>query len=195
MDWARRRHEYGTSAADLARRHPGRLAPARPSAWNLAVLGLLARGHLGAAAACHGVTTALLARRLSRLPADWSLAAAIVGKGVVADAATLGHALRREWWPLGLLALGTCGRSRTARAAALAMLAPIALEWVRERPGVDPVRYTLLRLAEDVSYGSGVTAASARGRTAAPLCPEIRFPDALRLSGSGRQGRRASGSR
>src|SRR5690606_41242420 len=38
-DWARRRHEIGTSAADLARRHPGRLAPARPSAWNLTVLG------------------------------------------------------------------------------------------------------------------------------------------------------------
>src|SRR5690606_27101275 len=61
--WARRRHEYGTSAADLARRHPGRLAPARPSAWNLAALGLLARGRPGAAAACAAMSAALLARR------------------------------------------------------------------------------------------------------------------------------------
>ncbi|WP_285696483.1 mycofactocin biosynthesis glycosyltransferase MftF [Actinomadura sp. NBRC 104412] len=179
VEWARRRHEYGTSAADLALRHPGRLAPARPSAWNLAVLGLLARGNFGSAAVCQGVASALLARRLSSLPTGWSLAAAVVAKGVVADGAAIGHALRREWWPLGLLAMGACGRSRLARGAVLAMLAPIALEWVRERPDVDPVRYTLLRLAEDAAYGSGVTAAAARARTAAPLRPEVRLPDGL----------------
>ncbi|TDC68049.1 mycofactocin system glycosyltransferase [Actinomadura sp. GC306] len=176
-DWARRRHEYGTSAADLARRHPGRLAPARPSAWNLAVLGLLARGRPGAAAACAGASAALLARRLSRLPAGPGLAAALVGKGVVADAAAVGHALRREWWPLGLLTLAAAPRSRLASTAAAAMLAPIGLEWLRQRPSVDPVRYTVLRLAEDVAYGSGVTAASVRARSAAPLRPDVRLPN------------------
>ncbi|MFD0905413.1 mycofactocin biosynthesis glycosyltransferase MftF, partial [Actinomadura sediminis] len=65
VDWARRRHEYGTSAADLARRHPGRLAPARPSMWNLAVLGLLARGRPGLAAACSAVAAARRAPRLA----------------------------------------------------------------------------------------------------------------------------------
>ena len=199
-DWARRRHEYGTSAADLARRHPGRLAPVRPSPWNLAVLGLLALGRPVPAAACGAAAAALLARRLSRLPADWSLAAAIVVKGVAADAAALGHALRREWWPAGLLALAASPRSRLARAAASAMLAPIALEWVRERPGVDPVRYTLLRLVEDAAYGSGVTAASARARSAAPLLPDVRLPEELsrllrRFSGSARRGPRAAARR
>nr|UPI48961.1 mycofactocin system glycosyltransferase [Micromonospora sp.] len=183
LDWARRRHQYGTSAADLARRHPGRLAPVRPSAWNLAVLGLLTRGRPAPAAACAGVAAALLARRLSRLPADWSLAAAIVAQGTVADAAAIGHALRREWWPAGLLAVAVAPRSRLARAATASMLAPIALEWLRERrtgePGVDPVRYTVLRLAEDVAYGSGVTAASIRQRSAAPLLPDVRLPGAL----------------
>ncbi|GAA0566890.1 mycofactocin biosynthesis glycosyltransferase MftF [Actinomadura livida] len=176
LDWARRRHEYGTSAADLARRHPGRLAPARPSAWNLAVLGLLARGRPGAAAACAGVSAALLARRLSRLPGGRSLAVSLVGKGVVADAAAVGHALRREWWPLGLRAEAAAPRIRPARAAAAAMLAPVALEWLRERPAVDPVRYTVLRLTEDAAYGSGVTAAAARARSAAPLRPDVRLP-------------------
>ncbi|WP_051300424.1 mycofactocin biosynthesis glycosyltransferase MftF [Actinomadura rifamycini] len=192
VDWARRRHEYGTSAADLARRHPGRLAPARPSAWNLAVLGLLARGRPGTAAACAAVAAALLARRLARLPADWSLAAAIVGKGVLADAAALGHALRREWWPAGLLVLAAAPRSRTARAAAAAMLAPIALEWLRERPDVDPVRYAVLRLAEDAAYGSGVTAASARARSAAPLRPDVRFPEGLSAARAGGWARAAA---
>ena len=59
------------------------------------------------------------------------------------------------------------------------MLAPIALEWLRQRPAVDPVRYTVLRLAEDVAYGSGVTAASARARSAAPLLPDVRFPESF----------------
>lgn len=174
--WARRRHEYGTSAADLARRHPGRLAPARPSAWNLAAFGLLARGHPVPAAACAGLATALLARRLSELPTGWDLAATIVAKGAAADAATLGQMLRREWWPVGLLALAASPRSRLARAAAALMAAPIALEWVTRRPAVGPVRYAALRLAEDVAYGSGVTASSARARSAAPLLPDIRLP-------------------
>ncbi|MFA1541854.1 mycofactocin biosynthesis glycosyltransferase MftF [Actinomadura monticuli] len=190
VDWARRRHEYGTSAADLARRHPGRLAPARPSVWNLAALGLLAAGRPAPAAACAGAAAALLARRLSRLPADWSLAVAIVAKGAVADAAALGHALRREWWPAGLAAAAAAPRSRVARAATLAMLAPIAVEWLRERPAVDPVRYTVLRLAEDAAYGSGVTAAAFRARSAAPLLPDVRLPDAPRPR---RHGRRPDG--
>ncbi|MEW2359420.1 mycofactocin biosynthesis glycosyltransferase MftF [Spirillospora sp. NPDC029432] len=194
-DWARRRHQYGTSAADLARRHPGRLAPARPSLWNLAVLALLARGRPVPAAACAGIAAALLARRLSRLPADWSLAVALVGKGAAADAAALGHALRREWWPVGLLALAAAPRSRAARAAALAMLAPIALEWLRERPAVGPASYTVLRLAEDAAYGSGVTAAAARARSAAPLLPDVRLPEAFQpaLRRAGAALRRLSG--
>ncbi|MFD0905140.1 hypothetical protein ACFQ11_32520, partial [Actinomadura sediminis] len=106
-----------------------------------------------------------------------------------ADAAALGHALRREWWPVGLLVLAAAPRGRTARAAALAMLAPIALEWLRERPDVDPVRYTVLRLAEDVAYGSGVTASSARARSAAPLRPDVRFPEGLSAAGAGRWAR------
>lgn len=174
--WARRRHEYGTSAAALAQRHPGRLVPARPSAWNLAVLACLAAGHPVPAAACAAAATALLARRLGGLPGRWGLSAAIVGKGVLADAAALGHALRREWWPLGLACLAAGGRRRTARAAAAAMLAPIALEWVTGRPAVDPLRYAVLRLAEDVAYGSGVTASALRHRSWEPLLPRPRLP-------------------
>jgi mycofactocin system glycosyltransferase len=195
--WARRRYEYGTSAADLDRRHPGRLAPARPSAWNLAALALLAAGRPLGAAAVSGAAAAALGRRLGTVSDDaghaamWgsvggksalsgsALAAVVVGKGVVADAAALGHALRREWWPLGWAALALAPRSRgarPARAAALAMLAPVALEWVRERPDVDPARYVLLRLTEDAAYGSGVIASAVRGRRPGALLPVVRGP-------------------
>ncbi|MGI5224591.1 mycofactocin biosynthesis glycosyltransferase MftF [Actinoallomurus sp. CA-142502] len=174
--WARRRHEYGTSASALAERHPGRLTPARPSAWNLATLTLLTYGRPRAAAACAATATALLAHRLAGTSGRWTLSAAIVGQGTVADAAAVGHALRREWWPLGLVCLAAGGRGGAARAAAVAMLAPIALEWIRHRPDLDPVRYTVLRLVEDLAYGSGVTRSAWRHRSPAPLLPRVRLP-------------------
>ena len=178
--WARRRHEYGTSAPALAERHPGRLAPARPSAWNLAALAFLTSGRPLPAAACAAAATALLARGLTGTPGRWTLSATIVGKGVIADAAAVGHALRREWWPLGLVCLAASGHSRVARAAASAMLAPIALEWLTDRPGVGPFRYTALRLLDDLAYGSGVTSAACARRSLAPLLPHIRLPRSRR---------------
>ena len=56
------------------------------------------------------------------------------------------------------------------------MVAPIAWEYAKHRPDVDPVRYAALRLVEDASYGSGVIASALKRRTIAPLKPEIRLP-------------------
>jgi mycofactocin glycosyltransferase len=174
--WARRRFEYGTSAAALARRHPGRLVPARLSAWNLAALACLVQGRTVAAAGVGGAAAALLARRLAAQDVGLEVAVRVVAQGMVADAAALGHLLRREWWPVGALALAASGRSRTARAAALCMLAPVALEWLRQRPTVDPLRYAVLRLVEDAAYGSGVITSAFRSGVAEPVLPAVRVP-------------------
>ena len=146
---------------------------------------LLAR-RPGAAGMVAAGAAAALARRLREVEAPSRLAATVVGKGLVADAAAAGHALRREWWPLGWLALATAGRSRTGRAGAVAMLAPVVLEWVRQRPQVDLVRYTGLRLLEDAAYGSGVLGSSLRHRRWDALRPEVRLPF---RPGSGRTSR------
>jgi mycofactocin glycosyltransferase len=175
IDWITRRFEYGTSAADLHYRHPGRLAPARLSTWNLASLTLLIARRPLSAALVSTVAAGLLGRRLRRA-GGVAMAGTVVGKGLFADAVAVGHALRREWWPLGWFALATVGRSRLSTAAAFCMLGPIALEWVRHRPDIDPVRYAGLRLAEDAAYGSGVIASAWRARSAAPLRPEVRLP-------------------
>jgi len=181
VEWARRRYEYGTSAADLAARHPGRLTPFRPSPWNAATLALLAARRPALAAACFAGSAGLLCRRFPDTPDAARLAATVVGTGVLADGAALGHVLRREWWPLGAAVLAAAGSRRMpaplrrgAGAAATAMLAPIALEWLRHRPQVDPVRYTALRLLEDAAYGSGVIASAVRARSLAPLRPAFR---------------------
>lgn len=176
-EWALRRFQYGTSAAGLDRRHPGRLAPARASAWNTAVAGLLvARRPLGAGLLAVA-TVGALARGLRRSGVPPQLAARVVGKGLVADAAGVGQALRREWWPLGWLGLArACRGSTWGVAAAVSMLAPLVLEYVRHRPPLDPVRYGLLRLVEDAVYGCGVLASAFRGRRPAALLPRLRWP-------------------
>lgn len=176
VEWITRRFQYGTSAADLAARHPGQLAPVRASGWNVAALALLAAGRPRAGAVVVASASALLLRRLALAPSDALLAPVTVATGVVADGASIGHALRREWWPVGALCLLRAGRSRVARAGAVAMLAPVAWEYVSHRPRVDPVRYGVLRLIEDAAYGSGVIASAIWRRTLAPLTPEVRLP-------------------
>ena len=181
-DWARRHFDYGTSAAPLDARHPRRLAPARLSVWNLAVgllvlvrwptRGLAVATGLGVA----GLSTALLARTLSRSSVSPAVAPFVVGKGLVAEAGAVGHLLRREWWPLGWLALATAPRSRFGRFAAATMLIPIAREWFIRRPRLDPARYLALRLVEDASYGSGVIASAITAKRPGVLLPMVRLP-------------------
>ncbi|HEY6793581.1 MAG TPA: mycofactocin biosynthesis glycosyltransferase MftF [Kineosporiaceae bacterium] len=172
--WAKRRFEYGTSAADLATRHPQRLTPLRISPWNLAALAALATGRPRTAALTTGLATLALARSLRTSGVDPTLAPVVVGKGLVADAAAIGHALRREWWPLGWTLLARAPSSTAARAAALTVLTPLALEWCRARPPLDPLRYTAMRLLDDALYGSGVLTSAARAHRADPVLPRLR---------------------
>jgi len=172
--WALRRFQYGTSSAMLEKRHPGRLSPLRPSVWNACALGLLTVGHPVAATGVAGVAAGLLARRLARADISRDVAVRVVGAGVLADGVAVGHALRREYWPLGIAALLMAPRSRGARLAAGIMLAPIVAEWLRERPDLDPLRYLGIRLVADAAYGSGVMAGCVQGRTVAPLLPRWR---------------------
>ena len=178
--WAAQIFDYGTSAAELDRRHPGRLAPARLSFWNVtaAALACAPRPLPGrvAASATIVLAGALLARSLRASSVDPRVAPLIVGKGLLADAVACGHLLRREWWPVGWLTLAAAHRSPVARAAAAAMMVPPIRDWLTRRPAVDLPRYLLLRLIEDASYGSGVIASAVRTRRPGVLVPLLRPP-------------------
>ena len=184
-EWAARITDYGTSAAQLDCRHPGRLTPARFSPWTLAAaLLLLVRkpgsGKISApmrlVAAAAPVTAAALrvARTVKPTSAEWAVVPAVMATTARADADAVGRLLRREWWPLGWLTLLLTPRSRTARAATAAMLAPLLVEWIQRRPDIDPVRYAALRLADDAAYGSGVIRGSLRSRRFSVLRPLLR---------------------
>ena len=84
-----------------------------------------------------------------------AVATRIAGGGTVRSALpALGEAVR-AWSPF--LVLGLFHR-RTRRASALALLAPALRDWAADSGGVDPVRYSVLHVADDLSYGAGVCA-------------------------------------
>ena len=166
-----RRAFYGTTAAALWRRHAGAVAPVNVSAWSLAVWALVLRRRPAAALTVLAGSIGLLAWRLTGLVRDpVAVATRIAGGGTVRSALpALGEAAR-AWSPL--LVLGLLHR-RTRRASALALLAPALRDWRADSGGVDPVRYTLLHIADDVSYGAGVWLGCARERTLGPLIPRV----------------------
>lgn len=181
--WLRQRYRYGTSAAPLARRHPGALAPVSVSGWSAAAWGLAVAGWPTAGAgavagvAVAAATTAGLVPRLGTLRHPALEALRLAGRGHVAAGRQLADALRRVGWPVALVA--SLGSQRARRVAALAAVAPPALEWIAggrdgARRRVGPLAWLLWRAADDVAYGAGVWVGCARERTAAPLRPDFR---------------------
>lgn len=195
-DWARRIVDYGTSAAELDRRHPGRLAPAQLSPWNVVAGALLLarprspvtgrrrpsiRLALTAAAGTIAVATTVRARALRASAVDVRVAPVVVARRLASDVDAAGHLLRREWWPIGWLALAAAPRYAVARAAGAAMLAAPVREWRIRRPDLDLPRYLVLHLAADAAYGLGVIISAVRSRHPAVLLPRVR----ARRAGSG----------
>jgi mycofactocin system glycosyltransferase len=169
--WLGRRAFYGTTAGPLARRHPRSLAPLHTSVWTAAVWVLVvARKPLPAVVAL-GVSIGVLARRLEGLVDEpVKVAGRIAGGGTARSALPALSGLTRAWSP-ALLA-GLCWR-KTRPAAALALLAPAAGDWLAAPRALDPVRYAALHVADDVAYGSGVWLGCLRARTVAPLLPRV----------------------
>jgi mycofactocin glycosyltransferase len=167
----RRRFDYGTSAAPLSRRHPGRLAPVLLSPWPaLSAALVLARRPLWGAGAL--------------APIGWRLAARMHAAGAPVALAPLFSlraaagtmlALGRATTMLAPLALGVAvGRPRSRLGALTLLLAPPLADWWRRRPRLDPLRFAVAAIADDAAYGLGVWTGCARARTLAPLLPSIR---------------------
>ena len=159
--WLRQRVGYGSSAAALAKRHPGTLAPLRMSGWSVAAWALGAIGRPVSGALVGTGSSIALAKKLPDVPP--LVAMRLAGLGNLRAGEQIGAAIRRAWWPLLIVA---AWRSRSARlvllAAALGARHP-------------------LRLADDLAYSIGVWSGMLTERTVEPLIPEIR-------SWPGRQG-------
>jgi mycofactocin glycosyltransferase len=174
-----RRFRYGTSAAPLALRHPGRVPPLVLHPWPaLTVTGLLAGSP---AMAGLSFTGSVLAMRRAVLRAG------LPARGVVP---AMLEGTRQTWLGIGRYACqygmpvlaaalvapgGTSPARRWARRAAAAslLLGPPLTAWSARRNSLDPVRYVLGHIADDVAYGTGVWTGVLRARSTAPVRPVI----------------------
>jgi mycofactocin system glycosyltransferase len=155
--WWQQRVGYGSSAAPLARRHPGALAPVRTSGWSIAVWLLAAARRPWLALAVAAGTVAALHRKLRDVPVAET--ARLVVLGHLGAGRQLAAACIRVWWPITAVAAVL---SRRARWVALAAIA------ARVAAARSPIA-----IVDDVAYGTGVWSGARRERTMAPLAPEI----------------------
>ncbi|MDO9407932.1 mycofactocin biosynthesis glycosyltransferase MftF [Patulibacter sp.] len=179
-----RRFRYGTSAGPLARRHGDRLAPLVLAPRPAVAAGLLLAGRPRVAALLV-LAEAARAERGLRGPG--------VARGTGARAAlrTAGSTLDGLSRSAAMFALPPLVGLAVARPAARLPVAGLlvgapAAEWVRalrdgRTAGLDPVRWVLCGLADDVAYGSGVWAGAVRSRA-----PRAVLPKVVRTSGPSR---------
>lgn len=182
--WSYQRYRYGTSAAALDTRHPGAATPLSVSAWTAAAWALVSTG--GPAGTVAGValaagTTVLLVPRLRSLGHPWREAARLAGRGHWAAGRLVSDAARRAWWPL-LAGLAIPSRRARRTSVAAAILVPL-LEVMRgehrdrgtdaDAGPVSPLTWVILRLADDLAYGAGLWAGSARQHRLGALRPRF----------------------
>ncbi len=173
--WAllRRRARYGTSAAPLAQRHPRLLPLAEVALLPATTVVAAFSGHPVAAFASQ-VTSTLNALRQARSlgfgalqAVRWSLTTTLWTGVGISRAATVGAG------PL-VVAEAILGRRRWRVVALLLLALPPLVEWWQRRPPLDPVRWSVLAMADDLAYGVGVWRGCLRGRTFGPLVPVVR---------------------
>ena len=164
----RQRFGYGRSAAALARRHPGALAPVRMSGWSVLAWLLLVARHPLPALAVAGGTTVALQRKLTDVPRRES--ARLAGLGHLAAGRQLAQATVRAWWPIALVAAAADRRARFPVAAAF--LGPAMVDAARSR-SLRPLLDAPLVTADQMAYGAGVWAGVVAEREVGPLLPSF----------------------
>jgi mycofactocin system glycosyltransferase len=167
--WLGQRIAYGSSAAALAKRHPGELQHLviRASAVPALVLLLAGRPRRAALAVLGAVAMDIarlpvgLRRELAPVAASAQLRA---GRGLL-------DAIWRAYPPLVLAA---CSRSRRARRLTVAgLVTSAAAEWLERRPRLDPLRFGALRFADDLAYATGVWLGCIKACEMGPLIPRV----------------------
>ncbi|MHB1137777.1 MAG: mycofactocin biosynthesis glycosyltransferase MftF [Microthrixaceae bacterium] len=190
--WLAQRVAYGSSAAPLAERHPGRLAPAVLSPWSLAVWALVAIGRPRAGVLLAFATTGQLRRRLDDVPTTVVMRLGLGGH--LGAGRQLAEAIVRVGWPLALPAAVISRRARrVVVASALCTVLVAARDARRRGEGTrpDPLRFAALVLADHAAYGAGVWKGMWRARRLSPLLPRLTSNRATRRSRPGDGGRTA----
>jgi mycofactocin system glycosyltransferase len=179
--WLGQRVAYGSSAAPLAGRHPGQMRHLVVPTSALAPWLLIAAGRPRTALLAAAASTAVLAARLPAVPGARRQMLAIAAHAQLRAAQQLLDAAWRAYPPVVIVA---ATRSRgVRRAAPVALSVSIAADWITRRPRLDPVRFGVLRAADDLAYATGVWLGCLRAGTIGPLVPGLAGGRTRRVSG------------
>ena len=181
-EWFARKAFYGTSAAPLAVRHPGKTAPLVISGWTLLAWILMAMGSgfgYVASTVVAGMTGRRIAQSLSAVDTEPTEVAALAAKGLWSAALQLASAICRHYWPIALVAAVFFRRCR--HLVLIAAVLDGVVDWVtRNRTADDEVKrvglpaYLLLKRLDDIAYGLGLWEGVVRERNLGALKPQIR---------------------
>jgi mycofactocin system glycosyltransferase len=165
------RISYGTSAATLAKKHRGALSPVRVSGFSAVIWTLIAAGFPGIGALVGFGTVVALARKLRNTPDAPREALRLAGLGNLHAGRSIASAITRVWWPLAVVLALVSRRARVVLLASAVI--PSMYEWWKNRPSIDPLRYTALRALDDGAYGVGVWKGVLREKSADALMPDL----------------------
>jgi mycofactocin system glycosyltransferase len=177
-----RRREYGTSAADLGRRHPAALRHVDVSVWSFGpwLLGVLVHPLLGAAAAAG--TAAIAPWGMPNISAKH--ARRLAAQGHLRAGGALGRWLIRPMLPATIVAVVCSPKiGRRLLATAVGGLGYLVAMDVRAARETAAAPRTAVRLAaeslvartlDDVAYSVGVWQGVLAERTLEPILPKIR---------------------
>lgn len=164
--WLGQRVDYGSSAAELHRRHRGAVAPLVVSPWSAAVWTATAMGHPVLGVGVAAGSAAALAKKLPVL--EPRSAAGLALRGHLGAGQQIARALVRPWWPV---TLGAAVVSRRARRVAVAAV----VTHLVTTPGRPRTR--VLALVDDMAYAVGVWKGALRAGNPGALIPAFpRWP-------------------
>lgn len=172
--WLARKFVYGTGGADLAARHGNKAAPAVLSPiMAMAAAAVLQRRwwSLPVAALATRHTARALGNRLPTTSAGPDVAARLAIRGLGWAVRQEAGLLLRHWWPAVVLAARFSPGVRRALVTAVVVDHAVFL---RQRPGVDPLRALAARRLDDLAYGSGLWWGAIRHRST--RCLRLRRP-------------------
>jgi mycofactocin system glycosyltransferase len=181
-DWFARKAFYGSAAAPLAVRHPGKTAPLVLSGWTLMVWILLAMGSgIGyfASTVVSLITGRKIAKALSSVDTEPKEVAAVAAQGLWSAALQLSSAICRHYWPIALVAAILFRRCR--QVVLVAAVVDGVVDWVARNGNADDdaqrvglFAYLLLKRLDDIAYGLGLWTGVVRERHLGALKPQIR---------------------
>jgi mycofactocin system glycosyltransferase len=181
-DWFARKAVYGSAAAPLAVRHPGKTAPLVLSGWTLMVWILLAMGSgIGyfASTVVSLITGRKIAKALSSVDTEPKEVAAVAAQGLWSAALQLSSAICRHYWPIALVAAILFRRCR--QVVLVAAVVDGVVDWVARNGNADDdaqrvglFAYLLLKRLDDIAYGLGLWTGVLRERHLGALKPQIR---------------------